>query len=285
MLPKPRPTNTLHERERVTFSTMSCDEEAIAPDGELPPAVSAVRPLYKSLFAFIDLEQAVTASSEDTQRLGLGRDGFTYGETTLASVWRILASLGLRGGSGAAIKDLGSGIGNVVVAVGLIAAAGALGEGAVRSVRGIELLPTLHAAAVRAVAGLRREWSDSPLPLPHCSVECSDLLDCDLSDCDIAYMASTVFEDHVLEWFARRAAETMRPGSRVVTLARALKNDAFSVEAIVPCVNSWGEEDAYINVRVWDDAVQAGLERVVRSMRTEWQFDGHGAPVKLGPSA
>ena len=264
---------------------MSCDEEAIAPDGELPPAVSAVRPLYKSLFAFIDLEQAVTASSEDTQRLGLGRDGFTYGETTLASVWRILASLGLRGGSGAAITDLGSGIGNVVVAVGLIAAAGALGEGAVRSVRGIELLPTLHAAAVRAVAGLRREWSDSPLPLPHCSVECSDLLDCDLSDCDIAYMASTVFEDHVLERFARRAAETMRPGSRVVTLARALKNDAFSVEAIVPCVNSWGEEDAYINVRVWDDAVQAGLERVVRSMRTEWQFDGHGAPVKLGPSA
>ena len=47
---------------------------------------------------------------------------------------------------------------------------------------------------------------------------------------------------------ARRAADSLRLGSRVVTLASPLRHAAFHVESVVPCFNSWGEEDAYVNV-------------------------------------
>jgi hypothetical protein len=57
-----------------------------------------------------------------------------------------------------------------------------------------------------------------------------------------------VFEDEVVERFTARAAASLRVGSRVVTLASALRHAAFRVEAVVPCFNSWGEEDAYVHV-------------------------------------
>ena len=52
----------------------------------------------------------------------------------------------------------------------------------------------------------------------------------------------------MLRRFGERAAEQLRPGSRVVTLAAPLSNPAFRVERIVSCVNSWGDEDAYVNI-------------------------------------
>ena len=48
--------------------------------------------------------------------------------------------------------------------------------------------------------------------------------------------------------FAERAAERLRPGSRVVTLASPLANPAFRTEGVVKCINSWGDEDAFVNL-------------------------------------
>ena len=64
----------------------------------------------------------------------------------------------------------------------------------------------------------------------------------------MAQLASTVMEDSVLRKFGERAAARLRPGSRVVTLAAPLSNPAFRVERVVACVNSWGDEDAYVNI-------------------------------------
>lgn len=299
------------------------EEEEFDPTD--PPAVAALLPVYRSLYRdFIDLSTAVEYSSLDTRELKLGRDGFTYGETNLASVWRLWSATDLgqyscccatTGGAttsreerpgkigagglahviacngrtgwafsddvsrhrrrcalcgrrvfGAAIVDLGSGIGNVVAATALIEASGALGDGQrIGSVIGVELLPRLHAAGEAAVARLRSHWADASassaaatmptMPaarraLPPCELQLGNLLEFRLEDTDVVYMASTVFEDHTVRQFASRAAEALRPGSRVVTLASPLAHEAFAVERVVPCVNSWGEEDAYVNVRV-----------------------------------
>ena len=76
--------------------------------------------------------------------------------------------------------------------------------------------------------------------LPHVALHCSNLEAHDLSDCDIVYMASTVFDEALLARFAQRAAEQLRRGCRVVTLAEPPESSSFRTEAVVPCTNSWG---------------------------------------------
>ena len=273
-----------------------------------PEAVAAIRPLYHRVYGDLGgMSTVVSLSADGTRALGLGRDGFTYGETALSSVWRVLCSVSLdsytfdcsnrlvvkvgaagneewiwrdrmarceqcgRRPAGASIVDLGSGVGNVVTAAALLASSGAL-MGGVARLDGVELLPTLHAAGQRALECLMHEHSKQhlqcgmepargpglgvasfPLPLPSITLTCEDLESYQLADCDVVYMASTVFDEALLARFAERAAKQLRPGCRVVTLAEPLHHPAFTTEAVVPCVNSWGEEDALINLRM-DDA-------------------------------
>ena len=259
---------------------MSSEAEASPVDEEA--AVRHVRPLYRRTFEAVSLNDAVTMSADGTIMLGLGRDGFTYGETTLSSVWQVLRQVDLGSyrcrcersapeqdadatarcsecglhRAGASIVDLGSGIGNVVVGVALLAATGEL-PSQVGAVAGVELLPTLHAAATQALDRLHRDMATGsepvtpplPLPLPPCTLHCACLEAYGLGDCDVVYMASTVFEDALLERFASRAAHELRPGARVVTLGAPLRHPVFRQEAVVPCVNSWGTEDAFVHVR------------------------------------
>lgn len=269
--------------------------EPMCPDE--PLSVSRVRPLLTHLFRDLTMDTAVRLSSDGTAQLGIGRDGFTYGETGLIAVWRVLWAVDLpsytcccpipnprvlhqqrwlrrdphirceschKRPAGATVVDLGSGVGNVVAAVALLTAYEAL-EGAVAAVVGVELLPPLHRVAVQALATLRTWEPDDndagtacatpgedgslPRPLPRLALRCADLLAYDLSDADVVYMASTVFESAVLTRFAARAARLLPPGARVITLASPLRHPAFYFESVVPTLgNSWGEEDAYVNV-------------------------------------
>lgn len=272
-------------------------------DDPLPLAV--VRPLYHSLYRHLSMGDVVQLSADGTQALKLGRDGFTYGETTLSSVYSIMNAVSLpsyacscaeglarKAGStgnegwlwcdpmmrctrcghrpaGAFIVDLGSGIGNVVLGATLLSASGAL-SGPIGRFDGVELLPTLHKAGQKALDdlqgfahGLHEELgcasshnnvsklcSQLHHVLPHVALHCGNLEAHDLSDCDIVYMASTVFDEALLARFAQRAAEQLRRGCRVVTLAEPLSHPSFRTEAVVPCTNSWGEEDAFVNVRI-----------------------------------
>ena len=81
-------------------------------------------------------------------------------------------------------------------------------------------------------------------------------------------IATAVFKDSVVEAFARRAAAALRPGSRVVTLASPLRHARFRVERVVPCVNSWGDEDAFVNVVADDDDATLLLRLEVASSGT-----------------
>jgi len=245
----------------------------VSADADDAPSVASVRPYYRETFECFTLDDAVKLSVEGTAALGIGRDGFTYGETALSSVWRILDAIDLRAYScvcqsnaentdltrcphcgqrpaGAVVADLGSGLGNVVVGVALLSASGGL-RGRVAAVHGVELLPTLHDAAAIAVAKMGTVLTAAALQktAPCCLLHCVDLEAFDLEQVDIVYMASTVFEPPLMERFAARAAAALPPGARVITLATPLEHPDFAPERVVACRNSWGHEDAYINVR------------------------------------
>ena len=291
-----------------TRSASLAAEGAIGDDAEKGPVsvgdstiVASVRPHFHALFKHLTFSDSLCLSVEGTQTQRLERSNFTYGESSLLALSRVLDVLDLpsyccrcgdgaaavvtprgarcdhcgRRRGGAAIFDLGSGVGNVVVGAALLAAAGQI---PLSSVEGVELLQPLHAAADAVLTRLRELFggggansdtssTDSlpaaspplPAPLPVCAAHCADLLSFDWSGADVVYMASTIFTNEVMQAFSRKAAEKLAVGSRVVTLKVPLAHPAFVHETTLIVQMSWGEELAHIHRNTWG-ADLAGLD-------------------------
>lgn len=233
-------------------------DAALASD---PAPVAAVREAYHTVFEHTTMSDCISLSIEGTQQLDINREGFTYGESSLRAVYEVMSSIDLsafaqadggeqdgRRRTGAVVYDLGSGIGNVVVGVALLAASGALCG--VAEVHGVELLPTLHAAAEEALARLPAAAGSFAPSLPPTAVHCSDLLVHDFARADVVYMASTVFQSRVLAEFAELAARVLRAGTRVITLHEPLHHAAFAHERVLESTNSWGRETMHVHVVV-----------------------------------
>ena len=214
-----------------------CDEteRLIADD---PEELAVVRSLFCALFASRTLSDCIELSIEGTGELNLNRRGFTYGETGLKALLTMLQAAELqsyccncvplralagdqrctecgRRFAGAAVVDLGSGIGNLVVGAALLAAAKLV---RVSSVCGVELLPPLHHAAVAIISELTSRGDSGrvslPAPLPPCRLACEDLTMFDISDADVCYLCSTIMTNETINRFSDHAAATMRLGSR-----------------------------------------------------------------------
>ena len=237
------------------------EKYAVAALASDPAPVAAVREAYHTVFEHTTMSDCISLSIEGTQQLDINREGFTYGESSLRAVYEVMSSIDLsafaqadggeqdgRRRTGAVVYDLGSGIGNVVVGVALLAASGALCG--VAEVHGVELLPTLHAAAEEALARLPAAAGSFAPSLPPTAVHCSDLLVHDFSTADVVYMASTVFQSRVLVEFAELAARVLRAGTRVITLHEPLHHAAFAHERVLESTNSWGRETMHVHVVV-----------------------------------
>ena len=240
-----------HEADKFAVAELAID----------PAPVAAVRDAYHTVFEHTTMSDCISLSIEGTQQLDINREGFTYGESSLRAVYEVMSSIDLsafaqadggeqdgRRRTGAVVYDLGSGIGNVVVGVALLAASGALCG--VAEVHGVELLPTLHAAAEEALARLPTAAGSFAPSLPPTAVHCSDLLVHDFSTADVVYMASTVFQSRVLVEFAELAARVLRAGTRVITLHEPLHHAAFAHERVLESTNSWGRETMHVHVVV-----------------------------------
>ena len=249
------------------------DKYAVAVLASDPAPVAAVREAYHTVFEHTTMSDCISLSIEGTQQLDINREGFTYGESSLRAVYEVMSSIDLsafaqadggeldgRRRTGAVVYDLGSGIGNVVVGVALLAASGALCG--VAEVHGVELLPTLHAAAEEALARLPAAAGSFAPSLPPTAVHCSDLLVHDFSRADVVYMASTVFQSRVLAEFAELAARVLRAGTRVITLHEPLHHAAFAHERVLESMNSWGRETIHVHVVVGEAHVDPYRHRV-----------------------
>ena len=210
--------------------------ETLDDDTELLSA----RTIYSSVFAHLSLSDAIEMSGEGTSELDISRAGFTYGETGLQSILALLRAVDLSsfcckcGGAaamhkhkrcgicgrrrdGANIVDYGSGVGNVVIGAALLVAAGLVRAS---SVRGVELLPTLHRAASATVDDLLQRFRTTHTtgeqllraPLPVVEVFCADLASSPyLADADVCYLCSTAFPRELVERWSIGAAAHLLP--------------------------------------------------------------------------
>ena len=275
-------------RLRPLAARMSDDadnRDSLVDDAELETA----REIFYDLFKHLSLSDAIELSGEGTAELDLYRAGYTYGETSLQSILRLLRAASPHSyPGGASIVDLGSGIGNVVVGTALLAAAALVHAS---SVRGVELLPPLHRTASSVLDAMKRKFRDADaagcsllaMALPECALRCADLADADVSDADIVYMCSTAFPPELVQRWAVHAAPQLRSGSRVVTLSRPLRHERFELERIeLSCGLSWGNEHAYVS-RKLSSAWERGGGRLLTKgaapdgRRTEWTFVGQVA--------
>ena len=269
-----------------------------------PSELTAVRDIYRRLFAGITLSDCVEMSTEGTMSLSISRQGFTYGETGLQSLWQLLRAADLpsyccdcdgdHGPSaderctccglrrfGACIVDLGAGIGNVVAGMALLVAAGLVRAS---SLHGVELLPTLHCASEQTLSDLRDHVAavaiskmPLPLPLPACQLHCADIATFDISDVDVCYLCSTSFDLDLLSRFAVHAAALLRVGSRILTLSYQLLHPAFEIESVLQCELSWGSEAVFVHRKLAppDMCELIGKGRASgKGSATEWTFTG-----------
>ena len=161
----------------------------------------------------------VTASAPDGLEVDQYYTTLTYGEAEFLPLYRLLAAVGVADGS--VVVDLGSGTGRVVLGV-------ALGFPAVAEVRGIELVPGLHAGALQAHARVQDEIDEiealaleadaasvttcAPVRFIH-----GDILSEEWTDADLVFVTSLCFPPSLVAQLQLKAAE-LRPGARVLCM-------------------------------------------------------------------
>eukprot|EP00927_Polykrikos_kofoidii_P065279 TRINITY_DN61061_c0_g1_i1.p1 TRINITY_DN61061_c0_g1~~TRINITY_DN61061_c0_g1_i1.p1 ORF type:complete len:425 (-),score=70.37 TRINITY_DN61061_c0_g1_i1:61-1335(-) len=167
---------------------------------ELPREVQPAYRLYYETFADFNGHEL---SDEAVKSVGCPQTNLTYGESHFMPIYRLLRQLGVS--SGDVVVDLGSGTGRIVLSA-------ALAKPCLGSCRGVELLPGLHVAALRALERV----TASDVPCAPVIFSQADVLDQDWSDASVVFAMSLCFPADVLEAIVRKALE-LREGSWFVT--------------------------------------------------------------------
>ena len=170
-------------------------------------------------------------------KAAVGREAdpaLTYGECTPEAVEQILTVTGARPGE--VFYDLGSGTGKMVVYAAFLVP--------FKKSVGVELLPELHSAA--QLVGQR--YADEIQPqLPDARRETEleyrlgDIFATDMSDADIIVShCCTCFDDPMMQRLSD-VLETLKPGTRIVTITRGLSSPAFEPLSVTTCQMGWGQ--------------------------------------------
>ena len=157
----------------------------------------------------------------------------TYGEVTPESVQAMLEAVGTRPGE--VFYDLGSGTGKAVIFAALM--------NNFARCTGIELVEDLWASA--ELARQRYESDVRPnLPVEQVAEEVSflngDMFDFDISDADVVFTHCTCFDDAMMSRISSKL-ETLKPGSRVITVTKGLVSPAFTSIGSTLYRLGWGE--------------------------------------------
>ena len=112
--------------------------------------------------------------------------------------------------AGSLMVDLGSGTGRMVLCA-------ALAFPDLRGVRGIELVPQLHAGAVTAHRHVSAAAAARNMPCAPVELLCADMLEATWSDADLVLSTSLCFSPTLVALLHRRARE-LRPGARFLCM-------------------------------------------------------------------
>lgn len=180
----------------------------------------------------------------------LGKTSLTYGEIDEENFTTILMRTCC--GSKQQTKifyDLGSGTGRAVFAARLTQD--------FTVIRGIEILETLHAAALSSKVAFE-ELTMASLVVPNCvSFINKALLDYDWSDGDVVFANSTCFDGDLMNKISSQG-EQLRPGALFITFTKALTSLKFELLERSQQSMSWGPATVFIQRRLRDDGSPLG---------------------------
>lgn len=162
---------------------------------------------------------------KEGRRLPVDPSTLTYGTTPLVTIADLLQRVEARPGE--RFYELGCGQGRVALFAATWAGL---------DVDAWELLPTFVSVAERI---------RSRLQLANLRLHQANLLEADLSQADVVYLAGTCLDDETIDRLCERA-KALRPGARVISLSFPLDTPGLETIAQIPVPVSWGRSTAYL---------------------------------------
>lgn len=178
--------------------------------------------------------QGYALSSSGRSRIAREADpAFTYGEVTPEAIEYIVSQAQPK--QGEVFYDLGSGTGKGVMFASFF--------GNFAKSIGIELLDELWSSANHTLSRFESELK------PHLPVEKQfqeiefrngDIFTQDISDGDVVFSHCTCFDDELMAKLTRQC-ETLKSGSRVITVTKGLNSPEFIALGTTPFRMAWGD--------------------------------------------
>lgn len=170
-------------------------------------------------------EHGYELDEADEARVRATQSSPTYGEIMPTATDHLVEHL--RMGSDDVFYDLGSGVGKVVLQVGMRAA--------IRRCVGVELVRSRHHIARRMLHEVR---ATGLLRARECEVRCADFMRAPLGDATVVYTCSTAFSTAFMNELAGRLS-LLSTGLRWVSTQDVDENPWFQLEDVLRLDMSW----------------------------------------------
>lgn len=236
------------------FETSGAGENASFLDDLHELVAAETLALFDELFADTSLEVGKALSKGEREQKQLSEEkSLIYGEVEFASFYRVLRKI--NADPGLIFYDLGSGTGKAVMAARMT-------QDFSKCI-GIEILQSLHNQAEKIVTRFNESFKDH-LTLgqsQYTQVFCGSFTDYDWSDGDVVFANSTCFGDELMLSLSQQA-ESLKPGSFVVTFTKGLTSTAFELLERKRYRMSWGPATVFIHRRLNLDGTPVGPARL-----------------------
>lgn len=178
---------------------------------------------FFKLYAFND--QFSISLKESEELFGTNEEEFTYGEAVWTSFEKIMQII--KPEAGQVFYDLGCGIGRICFFTTI--------KYNLHS-KGIELLPTF----IEKANQIKNKFK-----IPNIEFIKEDWLTIDLSDADFIYVATTCFDDYLLNKLIKKL-KSLKKGSKVISVSNRLTAENLKLIENISLPFSWGKAEVYI---------------------------------------
>lgn len=191
-----------------------------------------VETIFNNLYSDVN---GYTVSSQARNKLAFHDKAHTYGEIKPDSFYEIIKKANPKDGE--VFYDLGSGTGKAVILAHLLFS--------FKKCIGIEVLKDVSETA----EGIQKRLESVDSVIGTIEFINADFLRHDFSDADIVFTHSTCFYDELWAGLCRKF-ETLRPGTRIITVTKAVRSEAVEQLHYGEYQMAWGKATIYIYRRI-----------------------------------